>query len=179
MTQLIAVTNKENRKRAILTSALKCFLQFGYAKTSMDDVAKEANLSRPLIYINFKNKEDLYIGVIEYLAEGRFEATEKILASKLAKKDKLIRIYEIFLLEPWEQIIGKPMSADFYTTCQTLFQEVSKKYKRQTLNCTQSILVDEKISEIFMLAVEGLKSDLPDTKVLRNRLLILIDNFIR
>jgi len=178
MTQSKTLANKENRKKAILASALKCFLQFGYVKTSMDDVAKEANLSRPLIYLNFKNKEDLYIGVIEYLAEGRLEAADKVLASKLVKKDKLFRIYEIFLLEPWEQIIGKPMSADFYMTCKTLFLEISKKYKYQTLNCTQSVLVDEKISEIFMLAVEGLKSDIPDTKILRNRLLLLIDNFI-
>jgi AcrR family transcriptional regulator len=179
MTQQTISQTIDNRKRAILASALKCFLQFGYAKTSMDDVAKDANLSRPLIYLKFKNKEDLYIGVIEFLTEGRFEQAEKIIESAVARKDKLIQVYEIFLLEPWEKIIGKPMTEDFYTTYRTLFQKIAEKYQRQMLKCTQNVLNDAKISETFILAVEGIKSDLPDTKVLRNRLHILIENFIR
>lgn len=166
------------RKNIILEAALKCFLQFGYAKTSMDDIAKEAGLSRPLIYLKFKNKEDLYTEVFKYLIKGRVQAARKILKYKLSKKDKLIYFYEIFLLEPWEQIIGKPMSADFRINCQTLVPKLVEKYKRQRLKCIQSILIDEKISEIFMLAAEGLKADLPDTKILRNRLLILIDRFL-
>jgi len=44
------------RRNQILAAALHCFLQFGYAKTSMDDVASNANLSSPLIYLRFKSK---------------------------------------------------------------------------------------------------------------------------
>jgi AcrR family transcriptional regulator len=178
MNQNTVILNKAKRKKAILAAALKCFLQFGYTKTSMDDVAKEANLSRPLIYLKFKNKEDLYVGVIEYLSEGRFEEADKILASSKSKKQKLTSIYKIFLIEPWEQIIGKPMSADFYIVYKTLFQEVAEKYKRQTLRATEQVLEDKMISETFMLAVEGLKSDLPEVRILKNRLKILIDQFI-
>jgi AcrR family transcriptional regulator len=49
MGQHTILQNQEKRKRAILSAALKCFLQFGYAKTSMEDVAKEASISRPKI----------------------------------------------------------------------------------------------------------------------------------
>jgi TetR/AcrR family transcriptional regulator, transcriptional repressor of aconitase len=153
-------------------------LQFGYAKTSIDDVAKEACLSRPLIYLIFKNKMDLYKGVIDYLLEGRFEEAEKIIHSNKTIKTKLINIYEILLLGPWEQITGKPMSADFYKMCTSLSHEVGGNYKDKILKCTQLILLDRKISEIFVLAVEGLKSDLPDATTLRNRLFIFIDNFL-
>lgn len=168
----------EKRKQTILDAALKCFLQFGYSKTSMDDVAKEANISRPLIYLKFKNKEDLYLGVIEHLADGRFEAAEKILSSKKSNNIKLIKIYEVFLLEPWQQIIGKPMSAEFYQVYNNLFQQQAAKYKHQILTYIQQILKDKKTAKIFMLAVEGLKSDLPDTETLRCRLKLLIDKFV-
>ena len=179
MVHKVALSNKENRKETILAAALKCFLQFGYAKTSMDDVAREANLSRPLIYLKFKNKDALYIGVVEHLTEGRLEQAEKITSSNKTKRDKLIEIYEIFLLEPWGQIIGKPMSAEFYMVYKTLFREVAEKYKSQILKCIECILIDKSKSKIFMLAVEGLKSDLPEVKCLRKRLHILIDHFIR
>ena len=41
-----------------------CFLQFGYAKTSMDDVASNANLSRPLIYLRFKKYTNSALGTV-------------------------------------------------------------------------------------------------------------------
>jgi AcrR family transcriptional regulator len=178
MSSQVIFPKNAKRKNIILEAALKCFLQFGYAKTSMNDIAREAGISRPLIYLKFKSKEDLYVGVFKYLTEGRVQAAQKILKYKLSKKDKLIYIFEVFLLEPWEQTIGKPMSADFYANCRTLVPKLTEKYKYQRLKCIQSILIDEKTSETFMLAAEGLKSDLPDTKVLRNRLLILIDHFL-
>ena len=70
MGQSTILNNKEKRRTAILAAALKCFLQFGYAKTSMDDVAKEANLSRPLIYLKFKNKEVFVIPSSGHLAKN-------------------------------------------------------------------------------------------------------------
>jgi len=42
---------------------LSCFLQLGYANTSMDNVAMKANLSRSLIYLKFKSKQDLLSGL--------------------------------------------------------------------------------------------------------------------
>ena len=61
----------EQRRRRILDAALHCFLQFGYGKTSMDDVAKKAGLSRPSLYLKFSSKDDLFLGVIAYVNDGR------------------------------------------------------------------------------------------------------------
>ncbi|MGA7897815.1 MAG: TetR/AcrR family transcriptional regulator [Nitrososphaeraceae archaeon] len=51
------------RRNQILDAALHCFLQLGYAKTSMDYVAMNANLSRPLNDLDekFHNMVDLII----------------------------------------------------------------------------------------------------------------------
>ena len=76
-------TNIEDRKKDILDAALHCFLNFGYSKTSMDDVAKKAGISRPLIYLKFKNKEDLLLGLFDYVMEGRLEEAEKISSGRV------------------------------------------------------------------------------------------------
>lgn len=178
MTQEIIIKNCDKRKEAILAAALKCFLQFGYNKTSMDDVAKEAKLSRPLIYLKFKNKEELYVAVIEYLTEDRIEKAKQVLETNKPKKIKLIKFYDLFLLEPWEQVMGKPMSSDFYGVYHTLFHELAEKHKSLALQCLENILEDKRIAQLFVLAVEGLKSDLPDTRTLRGRLKMLIELFI-
>jgi AcrR family transcriptional regulator len=50
---------KDRRMREILLAAKKAFLEKGYRKTTMDDIAFEAELSKPAIYEHFKTKEDL------------------------------------------------------------------------------------------------------------------------
>lgn len=176
MTEITFPCNKTKRKHAIIKAALICFLQYGYSKTSMDDIAKQANLSRPLLYLNFKNKEDLYIAVIDSLIEGRLEKVELIVNSDLSKKDKLIEFYEVFMLDVWSKVIGHPRSEEFYRvfTCSNL----NEKFRNQKLEFLKSIFPDNEPVEVFMLAVEGLKSDLPDVQTLRSRLITLIDHFI-
>ncbi len=51
------------RRAKILTAARWCFLNFGFAKTAFEDIAKRANLSRTLLYRTFKDKEAIYQAV--------------------------------------------------------------------------------------------------------------------
>src|SRR6202007_1844954 len=102
------------RRNQILEAALNCFLQFGYAKTSIDDVARRANLSRPLIYLKFKSKQDLLSGLYVDFMESALRESEKILKSTLSTKDKLMQISETITVRSWERIVGHPMTMDFY-----------------------------------------------------------------
>ncbi|MBW3468094.1 TetR/AcrR family transcriptional regulator [Arthrospiribacter ruber] len=54
---------KEKKGKLILDVAIKLFTSKGYAATKMEDVAKEANISKGLTYFYFKNKEDLYMAL--------------------------------------------------------------------------------------------------------------------
>lgn len=49
----------ENRQEMILEAAFEAFATFGYRKTSMDDIARRVGMSRPALYLHFKNKEDI------------------------------------------------------------------------------------------------------------------------
>jgi|JI10StandDraft_1071094.scaffolds.fasta_scaffold299087_3 AcrR family transcriptional regulator len=50
----------EFRRAHVLASATKVFLAYGFAKATMDDIARAAEMSRPAIYLHFKNKTDIY-----------------------------------------------------------------------------------------------------------------------
>src|SRR4051812_14830982 len=97
-----ATENQEDvRKKVILDAALHCFLHFGYSKTSMDDVAKKAGLSRPLIYLKYKNKEDLFLGLFDHITGTCVDESDRILESDLSKRDKLLLMSEVLVVEPW------------------------------------------------------------------------------
>jgi len=56
---LTAVTQTD-RRDAVLASALVTFARFGYRKTSMEEVARAAHISRPGLYFLFSSKELLF-----------------------------------------------------------------------------------------------------------------------
>jgi AcrR family transcriptional regulator len=62
-----------------LAAAVKVFFQFGYRKTSMEDVAAAAGVSRQTLYLQFHHKERLFRAALEYLRRlaGNQNGTEE------------------------------------------------------------------------------------------------------
>ncbi len=87
----------EARIDQILDAAYVCFTRFGMRRTTMDDIAAEAGMSRPAVYQYVRNKDDTYRRLAERLfdralaaardratAEGGFgERLTAVLDSKL------------------------------------------------------------------------------------------------
>lgn len=64
----------DSRQKAILNSALQAFAAYGFRKTSMDDIARGAGMSRPAVYLHYKNKE----AIVRKLTEQHY--AEKVAA---------------------------------------------------------------------------------------------------
>ena len=65
-----------DRKQEIIDAATKSFSLFGYKATTMDQVAKIANVGKGTIYTFFDNKEVLFQEiVIRMITEMKQEAT--------------------------------------------------------------------------------------------------------
>jgi len=167
------------RRQQILDAALQCFLQFGYAKTSMDDVAKRANLSRPLIYLKFRSKQDLVRGIYFDFMESSLEEAEGILRSKAPVRARLAKVVEAINVTAWEKVVGHPMTRDFYPLCERLFPEESTKFERHRARIYQQLLGgDKSLAETFLLAIDGFCADTPSVKVLRARIAVMINRFL-
>jgi len=54
---------KQQKRSQIIDAAEKLFFEKGYANTSMDEVAEEAEFSKGALYLYFKDKEDLYLAI--------------------------------------------------------------------------------------------------------------------
>ena len=55
-----------DRKEEIIKKALKLFLQKGYEKASLNDIALEVGISKPGVYYYFANKDKLFHEVLSY-----------------------------------------------------------------------------------------------------------------
>lgn len=65
---------KEDRPAEITQAAMHAFADKGYAATRVDEVAKRAGVSKGLLYLYFKTKEDLFKAVIRNFVTPRVDA---------------------------------------------------------------------------------------------------------
>ncbi|MFO0675596.1 MAG: TetR/AcrR family transcriptional regulator [Polyangiaceae bacterium] len=72
----------DSKRRLILESAIGVFARFGYRKTSMDEVARAARISRQGLYLHFETKEDLFRAVVVFALDGALERATAGLANE-------------------------------------------------------------------------------------------------
>src|ERR1043165_8904567 len=73
-------TPDADRRTQVLDSAMATFARFGYRKTSMDEVARAAHISRPGLYFLFSSKETLFRAAVTQTLERDIGACEDVLA---------------------------------------------------------------------------------------------------
>lgn len=63
--------------RSILEAAIALFRQYGYRKTSVDQIASAARVAKPTVYAHFAHKEALFAAVCEHVIEGMLESARQ------------------------------------------------------------------------------------------------------
>src|ERR1700742_4595456 len=82
------------RRAAILDAATLVFLRYGFKKTSMDDLARAANLSRQGLYLHFSTKEALFREVVLTLIDTTKKASREALSNKeVPLEDRLVEMF--------------------------------------------------------------------------------------
>lgn len=85
-----------DRKKLILEAATKCFSLFGYKATTMDQVAKMANVGKGTIYTFYDNKEQLFKEIVLRMINEMKNEAEQVIRPDLSFKENLHRaLYRI------------------------------------------------------------------------------------
>lgn len=97
---------KARRRQMIIAAARRVFSNKGFGKATMEDIAKEAELSTGTLYLYFKGKDELYtvlsLRAIQYL---NIRLEEAITSQKESKSDQKISIlkeamYDVYRFDP-------------------------------------------------------------------------------
>lgn len=174
----MAVRNDPQRREAIIEAAWSCFLQHGYAKTSLEDVAKRAGLSRPLIYLQFANKQELFICAIEKMMDTNFESAREILPLDIDKKAKLLRIIDVWLLEPLSYLMASPQGNELFDQILGVSPTIQDTHRQRTQQLLTAVIDEPAAADVFRLALKGLITDRPSIETLRARVGVLAERFV-
>jgi AcrR family transcriptional regulator len=72
---------QEDKASKILKAAQSCFLNYGFKKTTLLDIAQQANMSRPSLYLHFDNKETIFCALVEQIHQQTLSEVRTVLTS--------------------------------------------------------------------------------------------------
>jgi AcrR family transcriptional regulator len=87
------VKNPIERRKEIIEVARKLFLDFGYEKTTMNEVISTLGVAKGTVYHYFKSKEDLLDAVVENMSDEYVEIVKNRMVNN--KKSAIERFYKL------------------------------------------------------------------------------------
>ena len=95
---------KERRRQQIIVAAKRVFSQKGLSKTTIEDIAKESELSPGTLYLYFKNKEELYASLSLRILQFLNIRVAQVIQDHEGPSEKLDRLieamYEVYEFDP-------------------------------------------------------------------------------
>ena len=121
------MSGKESARQAhVLESALTVFVRHGFRKTSIEDIAKAAGISRQGIYLHFKDKDEIFSAAIQKALDDGLQAANRILDDdRLALEEKLLKA-----LDEWfGRHVGllDPEASDLVAQCERVLGDAVGK----------------------------------------------------
>ncbi len=108
---------KNNYESENVAELLATFAQYGFRKTSMEDIARTAGVSRQSIYKKFSSKERCYRWTIHSYLSGMYARIFTALNNDdLPPLRTLVNVFDIFIGEAIE-IVSKPHGTEILDDC--------------------------------------------------------------
>lgn len=91
---------KEEKRALVLQSAMSCFAQKGYATTSIDDIVRQAKMSKGAIYNYFKSKEEIFLTILYARMAAMETRLDEMFAGVTTATEKISRLIRNYIQLP-------------------------------------------------------------------------------
>ncbi len=170
------------RREAILMSALQAFASYGFRKTSMDDIASGAGMSRPAVYLHYKNKAAIVRSLTERHYEEKLVAIREALAGSGSVSETLTRAIKAhcegmatILASPHGLELldaGKSNAPDIVTKGEAELAAIYAEWLKQEADAGRARLADtpNEVAKTITAALKGIKLTSADAEEFERRL---------
>lgn len=119
-----------SRQAQILEAAEDHFRRYGFARTSMGDVAKAAKVSRAALYLAFPGKEDLFAVVIDRMAQRAFQRIRSEAETLGTFAEKLAVACDVWGAQGFELVERHPDAKDLFDPDREPVQRMYANFER-------------------------------------------------
>jgi AcrR family transcriptional regulator len=97
MTRLTRKEKQAHTRACLMDSAAKVFARRGLQQASIDEVTEDAGYTKGAFYANFKNKEELFLAMLDERFTKRIEDIERVIAGEGSTAQKARRAGDNFV----------------------------------------------------------------------------------
>jgi AcrR family transcriptional regulator len=83
----------ELKRSRVLEAAREVFLAYGFERATMNDIARAAGISRPALYLQFRDKRDIYRALVSELVERELRLTKTFMAEDRPLTERVERSF--------------------------------------------------------------------------------------
>ncbi|WP_027037152.1 TetR/AcrR family transcriptional regulator [Mesorhizobium ciceri] len=112
MNRIEDIAATDPKRVRILDGAMKVFLAYGFSRTTMDDIARAADMSRPALYLLFKNKTDIFRAIAMMILSRSVEAAKAALAGDGPFTERMVRAIDEAFISMMSAVVASPHGAE-------------------------------------------------------------------
>ncbi len=112
--------------KSVLMAAFEAFSMYGFRRTSMEDIARAAGMSRAALYLHFKNKEDIFRSMVATYYQETHEKVRQVLAENHPPHEALKIAFEAQSGEAFRALLDSPHGEELLDTKQSCAADVAQ-----------------------------------------------------
>lgn len=138
-----------DKRMQILCAAQRCFARYGFAKTTLDDIAAGVGMKKASLYYYYKNKESIFQDVIEYESNELLNLLNEKMANCSNAIEKLLMFAHARLEYLRKTINLHELSVQVLLEVKPIIDRLFQDFQRKQLEVLQKILLEGIEQNIF------------------------------
>jgi AcrR family transcriptional regulator len=87
------IIDKEEKRNEIALSCINLFCTKGIQQTSIDEIAKNANVAKGTIYLYFRNKDEIIFTIWDILTKQHEDSVNTRINAQMSAKEKILEYF--------------------------------------------------------------------------------------
>ena len=175
------IDSAASRRAQVIAAATQVFLRYGYARTTMADIAKSAGLTRPTLYLTFPDKERIFEAVVRTMVDEKLAQIRMDLRSEKSLEAKLRAACDAWASDGYELVRAHPDAADmfdlgFEAVCAGYgeFGRLLEELLTEPLAKSALNLSPQTLSRIIVYSLRGFKDTATDGVDMRSLIAVYV-----
>ena len=138
---MLRKVDKNEKKRTIALAAIPLLAKFGLAKTSVEAIAKEANVAKGTVYLYFKTKEEIILEIWNYANEILDKNRIEKFSIDSTASEKINHYFDYSVLEKNHSmdILLKLLAMNMSTILNFSHKRLVKHFKQERIKETNTL----------------------------------------
>ena len=180
----MAAPNSKHQR--VVERATEVFSRYGFARTTMGDIAETCAISRPALYLLFPDKEAIFTAVVEEMDRRKHASIRAEMERKKDLRAKLLHACLSWGCHGIDLAAAHPDAADLFDLSFPVVQQVYRHFQSlvaelisEHVRATRLSMTAEQAARALVFSLRGLKEAAADRRDMQRLITSLVDIFVR